>query len=113
MYYPSRKVPSSNNQIKMTSESSREVPLAATAAVFVPGTPFRTSAVQTQATVGPQLLNYTILETAPCSPGGLPTHTTKVRFDEITSDIILGPAILKGLWILEPWVYYFVMMLRL
>ena len=101
MYYPSRKVPC-NNQIKMTSESSREVPLAATAAVFVPGTPFRTSAVQTQATVGPQLLNYTILETAPCSPGGLPTHTTKVRFDEITSDIILGPAILKGLWLLKP-----------
>ena len=103
MYYPSRKVPSSNNQIqKMTSESSREVPLAATAAVFVPGTPFRTSAVQTQATVGPQLLNYTILETAPCSPGGLPTHTTKVRFDEITSDIILaGPVISKDLTLLK------------
>lgn len=76
----------------MTSESSREVPLAATAAIFVPGTPlpFRTSAVQTQASVGPQLLNYTILETAPCSPGGLlPTHSTKVRFDEITSDVII------------------------
>ena len=85
----------------MTSESSREVPLAATAAIFVPGTPlpFRTSAVQTQATVGPQLLNYTILETAPCSPGGLPTHhSTKVRFDEITSDII----IFKGISLLKP-----------
>ena len=102
-YHPSRKVPC-NNQIKMTSESSREVPLAATTAVFVPGTPlpFRTSAVQTQASVGPQLLNYTILETAPCSPGGLATHTTKVRFDEITSDIILGPAISKDLSLLKP-----------
>ena len=98
----------------MTSESSREVPLAATAAVFVPGTPFRTSAVQTQATVGPQLLNYTILETAPCSPGGLPTHTTKVRFDEITSDIIFaGPAFSKDLSLLKLSIYYFVMILRL
>ena len=81
----------------MTSESSREVPLAATTAVFVPGTPlpFRTSAVQTQASVGPQLLNYTILETAPCSPGGLATHTTKVRFDEITSDIVLDEVFLQ------------------
>ena len=85
----------------MTSESSREVPLAATAAVFVPGTPFRTSAVQTQATVGPQLLNYTILETAPCSPGGLPTHTTKVRFDEIASDIIFGPSVSKDISLLK------------
>ena len=82
MYYPSRKVPC-NNQIKMTSESSREVPLAATAAVFVPGTPFRTSAVQTQATVGPQLLNYTILESSTPTATSGPNH--KIHPIEVTT----------------------------
>ena len=77
----------------MTSESSREVPLAATAAVFVPGTPFRTSAVQTQATVGPQLLNYTILETSTtAAPAYILPHssgnvTNKLRPIE-ASDIV-------------------------
>ena len=63
----------------MTSEAPSEAPLAATAAVFVPGTPFRTSAVtQAQASV-PQLLNYTIMEAAPCSPTKVCFVTDHVR----------------------------------